>query len=97
MKELNYFSVVGPGGSVIANFDNELAATQLCDRVTKVRLDQLERIRDVLTQSEYRGEYAFRSHSITVKAQSVKIMSSLESQQISDTDLVNGDFLIPSK
>lgn len=95
MKEINYFSVLGPGGKAIANFETERGAYQFRDRVVKVRLSQLERIKGVLTDGEYNGEHNFRSFSITVSPQSITIMSSLESSQMTDDMLVDGSFLVP--
>jgi len=95
VKEINYFSVLGPGGRTIANFETEREACQFRDRVVKVRLNQLERIKDVLTDGEYHGEHNFRTFSITVSPQAVTILSSLESNQMTDDMLVDGSFLVP--
>ena len=96
MTNFNYYSVTGPAGNVIANFGNEHDAEQFRDRIINVRLEQLERIQSVLTESEYRGEKAFRSCNIGVAYRTVVVLSSQESSQIPDEQLVDGNFLIPS-
>lgn len=95
-ESIIYFSVVGPGNMAIANFHDEHAACTFKNRVVTARLEQLERIKDQLTDGEYIGEKNFRSNGVRVDRLTIEIMSVRDALDIPDDRLVDGKFLIPS-
>ena len=94
-ESIIYFSVVGPGNVAIANFHDEHAAYTFKNRVVAARLEQLERIKDQLTDGEYTGEKNFRSNGVRVDRLTIEIMSVRDALDIPDDRLVDGKFLIP--
>ncbi len=91
---LTYWAVLGPGRKLIANFKEEEEAIEFRSRVVVARLEQLERIKPVLTLGEYNGEYNFRKNGITVKEIVVPMMTNNDMEGLKDEDLVDGNFLI---
>jgi|15BtaG_2_1085339.scaffolds.fasta_scaffold28270_2 hypothetical protein len=91
---LVYWTVTGPGRNLIANFKREEDALGFRLRVIAARLEQLERIRPVLTDGEYNGEYNFRRNGIAVKKVIVPIMTDREAADIKNEELVDGNFLV---
>ena len=91
---LVYWAVQGPGRKLIANFKKEEEATEFRLKVITARLEQLERIKPVLTEGEYNGEYNFRRNGIAIRKIVVPMMTSQEVNEIKDEDLVDGNFLI---
>ena len=94
-ESIIYFSVVGPGNVPLANFHDEHAAYTFKKRVVTARLEQLERIKDRLTDGEYTGEKNFRSNGVRVDRLTIEFMSVRAALDIPDDRLVDGKFLIP--
>jgi len=92
--ELTYWIVLGPGRKLIANFKKEEEAEEFRRKVVVARLEQLERIRAVLTDGEYRGEYNFRRNGIIIKKIVISMMTSEDIEAAKNEDLVDGSFLI---
>jgi len=95
-NELIYWTVLGPGRKLIANFSNEEGAHEFRARVVTARLAQLERLKSALTEGEYRGEYNFRKNGIAIKKVVVQLLGDEQASRLTDEDLVDGSFLIIS-